>query len=60
MDFIKINIKDTDDTTKESDEVYNELQKLNSIIIEQIQKEMKDTMDKETLDSLRSGSKTSL
>lgn len=60
MDFTKINIKDTDNTIKESVEVYNELQKTNSSVIQQIQKEMKDTMDKEILDSLQSGSKTSL
>lgn len=60
MDFTKINIKDKDNTIKESVEVYNELQKTNSSVIQQIQKDMKDAIDKEILDSLQSGSKTSL
>ena len=60
MHFTKINIKDTDNTIKESIEVYNGLQKTNSSVIQQIQKDMKDAMDKKILDSLQSGSKTSL
>lgn len=60
MHFTKINIKDTDNTIKESIEVYTELQKTNSSVIGQIQKDMKDAMDKKILDSLQSGSKTSL